>query len=134
MKIIVSGGGQETEDSAGEGNNSYLATEKSRFRRGGRNEQSAAVGKPSGFKIVVIFGDGCLLHFSGGGIYSEESADILRRRLNDGNHNGLAIGRPGKCEAIRLNLLVMKEVAFDSTIAPRDLKVGHRGLAMLVQE
>src|ERR1700682_6335879 len=121
------------EGAVGEGNNSDLPAQKSSLRCGGGDEQAGHVRKPSGLEVDAIFGDGCLLHGAAGDVHDEESAEILRRWLDDGNHDGLAIRGPGKGEAIGEDFLVMEEIAIERAIAPRDLEVHRGGIAMLVQ-
>src|SRR5438132_4405031 len=106
---------------AGEGNNADLATHKTRCCRGGGDEETAHVRKPARLEIIVIFGDGRLLHGAAGDVDDEESTDILGRRLDDGDHDSLAIGGPGKREAIRQYFLMMKEFAFQGAVGPRNL-------------
>src|SRR6267378_4401212 len=133
MKIVVSIGGQKMECAVGEGNNSNLPALKSSFRGAGGDEQAGHVRKPSGFEVDAVFGDGRLLHGPAGDVHDEETAEILGRGLDDGNHDGLAIGGPGKSQAIGENFLVMEEIAIESTIAPGDLEVGSGGIVMPVQ-
>ncbi len=133
MKIVVGIRSQQTESAAGERNNSDLAAQKTRFRRRRGDEQAGHIRKPAGLEIIVVFGDGRLFDGATVDVNDEESPDVLGGRLHNGNHDALAIGRPGKREAIRLNVLVMKEVTFESAIAARELEVGNRGIAVLVQ-
>src|SRR5271167_1297057 len=129
MNVIAGVGGQEPKIAAGERNNSELISKKTSGSGGGRDEKSAAIGKPRRFQVNTIFRNRYLLRLTAGCIHRKESAKVMRSWLNDGNHDRLAIGRPGKRQAVGENFLVMKEVAFESAIAPGDLKVRRRGIA-----
>src|SRR6267378_6493609 len=133
MKIVVGIGGQEMEGAVGEGNNSDLPAQKSSLRCGNGDEQAGHVRKPGRLEVDAVFGDGRLLHGAAGDIHEEETAEILGRGLDDGDHNGLAIGGPGKRQAIGEDILVLEKIAFEGAIAPGDLEVGRGGIAMLVQ-
>src|SRR5713226_9987270 len=133
MDVIVGVGSQEAKIAAGEGNNSELISKKTSGGGGSRDEKSAAIGKPRRFKVNAIFRNRYLLRLTAGSIHGKESAEILGRWLDDGNHDGLAIGGPGKGQAVGENLFVMEEIAFERAIAPGDLQVDHSGIAMLVQ-
>src|ERR1700687_6200997 len=121
------------EGAVGEGTNSDWPAQKSGLRWGGGDEQAGHVRTPGGLEVDAFFGDGCFLHAAAGDVHDEEPAEILRRGLYDGNHDGLAIRGPGKGQAIGEDFLVMEEIAIESAIAPGDLEVGRGGTAMLVQ-
>ena len=133
MNVIVGVGGQEAKIAAGEGNDSELISKKTSGGGGSRDEKSAAIGKPRRFKVNAIFRNRHLLRLTAGRIHGKESAEIVRSWLNDGNHDGLAIGRPGKRQAVGEKVLVMEEIAFESAVAARDLEVGDGGIAVLMQ-
>src|SRR5712664_2844826 len=133
MNVIVGVGGQEAKIAAGEGNNSELISEKTSGGGGSSDEKSAAIGKPRRFQVNAIFRNRHLLRLTAGCIHGKESAEIVRSWLDDGNHDGLAIGGPGKGQAIGEKFLVMEEIAFQSAIAPGDSEVGRSGIAMAVQ-
>src|SRR5438309_3644110 len=121
MDIIVGVGGQEAKIAAGEGNNSELIPKKTSGGGGSRDEKGAAIGKPRRFKVNAIFRNRYLFRLTAGCIHRKESPEIVRSWLNDREHDGLAVGRPGKRQAVSENLLVLKEVAFESAVATRDL-------------
>src|SRR5713226_4808429 len=118
MNVIVGVGGQEAKIAAGEGHNSELISKKASRSGGSRDEKSAAIGKPGRFKVNAIFRNRHLLRLTAGCIHGKESAEIVRSWLNDGNHDGLAVGGPGKGQAVGENLFVMEEIAFERAIAP----------------
>jgi hypothetical protein len=132
MNVIVGVGGQEPKIAAGEGNNTELIAKKTSGGGGSRDEKSAAIGKPRRFKVNPIFRNRYLLRLATGRVHSKESTKIVRSWLNDGHHDGLAIGGPGKRQAVGEDFLVMKEVAFESSVAAGDLEVGNGRIAMLV--
>src|SRR5260370_41146811 len=110
MNVIVGVSGQEAKIAAGEGNNSELISKKASGGGGRRDEKSTAIGKPRRVQVNAIFGNRHLLCLAAGCIHGKESAEIVRRWLNDGNHNGLAFGGPVKRQAIGENALVMEEI------------------------
>src|SRR5216684_8587823 len=121
MNVIVGVGGQEAKIAAGIGNNAELISKKASGGGGRRDEKSAAIGKPRRFKVNAIFRNRYLLRLTAGCIHGKESAEILGRGLDDGNHDGLAIGGPGKGQAVGVKFLVMEEIPFERAIAPSDL-------------
>src|SRR6266852_6176561 len=133
MNVIVGVSGQEAKIAAGEGNNPELIAKKASSGGGSGDEKSAAIGKPRRFKVNAIFRNRHLLRLAAGCIHGKEPAEIVRGWLNDGNHDGLAIRGPGERQAVGENFLVVKEVAFKSSIAAVDLKVNDGGIAVLVQ-
>src|SRR5712692_273880 len=133
MNVIVGVSGQEAKIAAGEGNNPELIAKKASNGGGSGDEKSAAIGKPRRFKVNAIFRNRHLLRLAAGCIHGKEPAEIVRGWLNDGNHDGLAIRGPGERQAVGENFLVVKEVAFKSSIAAVDLKVNGGGIAVLVQ-
>ena len=133
MKVVVGICGQETEGAVREGNDANLSAPKPSFRHGGRDEETGHVREPDWLVIEAILGNGYLLHGTARDVHGEESADILWRRLDDGNHDSFSIGRPCECQVIDVKFLVMEEITFECAIAPSDLEVSHMGIAMLVQ-
>src|SRR5216684_578403 len=99
-------------------------------RDGGGDQETAHVRKPGGLVIEAILGNGHLLHGSGRNVHGEESAEILERGLDDGNDDGFAIGGPRKGQIIGMKLLVMEKIGFECAIAPSNLEVSHRRIAM----
>src|SRR5260370_3364337 len=133
MDVIVGVGGRDAKIAAGEGNTSELMSKKPSGGSGSRDEKGAAVGKPRRFKVNAIFRNRYLFRLTAGCIHGKESAEIVRSWLNDGNHDGLAIGGPGERQAIGENVFVVEEIALERAIAPGDLEIGDGGIAMLVQ-
>ena len=117
----------------GEGNDPNLPAPESSFHSSGGDDEAGHVRKPNGLVIEAILSDGYLLHGSAGDIHGEEPANILRRGLDDGNHNRLAIRGPGKSQIIGVKLDMMEKIALESAVAARDLEVSHLGIAVLVQ-
>src|SRR5260370_588418 len=125
MKIDVGIGRQEMEGAVREGTNAYWPAQKSSFRRGGGDEQAGHIREPGGLEVDTVFGDGRLPRGAAGDVHDEKSTDVLGCGLADGNHNALAIGGPGKRQAIGENFLVMEEIAFERAIATGDTEDGH---------
>src|SRR5207245_1469207 len=116
MNVIVGVGGQEAKIAAGEGNDSELISKKTSGGGGSGDEKSAAIGKPRRFKVNAIFRNRHLLRLTAGRIHGKESAEIVRSWLNDGNDDGIAIGRAGKGPAVGDEVGVMEEVAFEIAV------------------
>src|SRR5260370_2205270 len=133
MNVIVGVGGQEAKIADGEGSNSEVISKKGSGGGGSRDEESVASGKRGRFKVNAIFRTRHLLRLTAGCIHGKESAEIVRSWLNNGNDDGLAIGGPGKSQAVGEKFLVMEEIAFERAIAPGDLQVSDGGIAVLVQ-
>src|SRR5208282_5807043 len=117
MYVVTGIGSQEAKIAAWKGNNPELISKKSSGGGVGRDEKGAAVGKPRRLLVNAIFRNRYRLRLTTGCVHGKESAEILGSWLNDGNHDGLAIGGPGKGQAIREDALVMEEIAFERTIA-----------------